>query len=359
MTGKPTRTWLHALLLIAGLALLWPLQANAQQTRFKVAWSIYSGWMPWGYAAEHGIVDKWADKYGIDIEMVQFNDYIESINQYTAGDFDACTMTNMDALTLPAASGVDTTAFILGDYSDGNDAIVLKNGTTMRDIKGRRVNLVELSVSHYLLARALDMHGLSEKDVTVVNTSDADAASSFLTRDVTAAAAWNPQLSRIMAQSPDAVQVFTSKQIPGEIIDMMAAKTEVLKDNPALAKALTGAWFETLALMRSDTDAAADARAEMARDSGTDLAGYDAQLALTHIFYSPAEAHRFTAAPGLRETMNKVRRFSFEKGLLGESTPSPDAIGMAFDDGSRLGDQHNVKLRFDARYVKLAADGGL
>jgi NitT/TauT family transport system substrate-binding protein len=30
----------------------------APKTDFKVAWSIYVGWMPWGYAADHGIVKK-------------------------------------------------------------------------------------------------------------------------------------------------------------------------------------------------------------------------------------------------------------------------------------------------------------
>ena len=49
----------------------------AQKTEFKVAWSIYVGWMPWGYAADHGIVKKWADKYGIKIDVTQFNDYVE------------------------------------------------------------------------------------------------------------------------------------------------------------------------------------------------------------------------------------------------------------------------------------------
>src|SRR5690606_1476833 len=96
------------------------------QDKFRVCWSIYVGWMPWGYGADQGIVDKWVKKYGIDIEVVQINDYIESINQYTAGAFDGCVMTNMDALTIPAASGVDSTALIVGDYSNGNDGIVLK-----------------------------------------------------------------------------------------------------------------------------------------------------------------------------------------------------------------------------------------
>ena len=123
---------------------------------YKIAWSIYVGWMPWDYAAQAGIVDKWAEKYGITIEVVPFNDYIESINQYTVGAFDGCTMTNMDALTIPAAGGVDSTALIVGDFSNGNDGLVLKGaGKSLADIKGQNVNLVELSVSHYMLARAL------------------------------------------------------------------------------------------------------------------------------------------------------------------------------------------------------------
>ena len=144
--------------------------------------------MPWDYAAEAGIVEKWADKYGITIEVVQFNDYIESINQYTAGAFDGCTMTNMDALTIPAAGGRDSTALIVGDFSNGNDGIVLKGaGKTLADIKGQNVNLVELSVSHYMLARALATAEMAERDLTVVNTSDADIVAAFATGEETKA----------------------------------------------------------------------------------------------------------------------------------------------------------------------------
>ncbi|HAR24676.1 MAG TPA: lipid kinase, partial [Bradyrhizobium sp.] len=153
-----------------------PAAEAAPKKSFKVAWSIYVGWMPWGYAADTGIVKKWADKYGITIEVKQFNDYVESINQYTAGGYDAVTITNMDALSIPAAGGVDTTAVVMGDFSNGNDAVILKNKSDLAAIKGQTVNLVEFSVSHYLLARALETSKLSEKDVKVVNTSDADIA---------------------------------------------------------------------------------------------------------------------------------------------------------------------------------------
>lgn len=43
---------------VAGLALMGSMAAAQEKTDFKIAWSIYVGWMPWGYAEEAGIVDK-------------------------------------------------------------------------------------------------------------------------------------------------------------------------------------------------------------------------------------------------------------------------------------------------------------
>ena len=46
-------------------------------------------------------IKKWADKYGISIELKQFNDYVNrSINTHRGFD-DAMTITNMDALSIP------------------------------------------------------------------------------------------------------------------------------------------------------------------------------------------------------------------------------------------------------------------
>ncbi len=330
----------------------------APKSDFKVAWSIYVGWMPWGYAADKGIVKKWADKYGLKIEVTQFNDYVESMNQYTAGAFDAVTLTNMDGLSIPAAGGVDTTAVIVGDFSNGNDAVVLKDKASLADLKGQNVNLVEFSVSHYLLARALESLKLTEQDVKVVNTSDADMVGAYKTADVSAVVTWNPLVATIL-EDPTAKKVFDSSQIPGEIIDLMVANTDVLKDNPDFGKALAGIWYETAALMTADTDEGKAAREAMGSASGTDLKGFEAQIAATKLFDKPGDAVAFTASPSLPKTMDLVRNFLFEKGLLGSGAASPDVIGIEMPDGKILGDSGNVKLRFTETYMKAAADGSL
>jgi len=333
-------------------------EAAEAKTDFKLAWSIYVGWMPWQWAADNGIVDKWAEKYGITIEVTQFNDYVESINQYTAGAFDALTVTNMDTLSIPAVSGIDSTAVIVGDFSDGNDAVILKDTANLSDVAGQTVNLVEFSVSHYLLARALDSVGLTERDVTVVNTSDADMIAAYNTGDVTAVVTWNPLVSEIMTM-PGANKVFDSSMIPGEIMDLTIVNTDVLEANPDFGKALAGAWYETMTIMSSDTPEGAAARAAMGAASGTDQAGYEAQLATTNMFYAPADAVAFTQSDELPELMTRVRDFLFAHALLGDGLPSADEIGIGFADGTVLGVEDNVLFRFTDDYMEMAAGGEL
>ena len=341
------------------LALVTQPAAAAEKKSFKVAWSIYVGWMPWDYANSSGILKKWADKYGIKIELTQINDYVESINQYTAGGFDGCVMTNMDMLTIPSAGGVDSTALIVGDFSNGNDGVIIKGkGKKLADIKGLPINLVELSVSHYLLARGLDTVGLKERDIKVVNTSDADIVGAYAATGTKATVTWKPQLSEILA-APDAQLVFDSSKIPGEIIDLMVVNSATLKDNPKFAKALVGAWYETMAVMTKKDPAAQKALASMAKASGTDLPGFNSQLATTKMFWTPTEAAAFAESPAVIKTMDLVRKFSFDHGLLGKGAKTVDAVGIEFPGGKTLGNTKSISMRFDASYMKLAADGKL
>lgn len=339
------------------MAILYPAGAQAAQVspkkNFNVCWSIYAGWMPWGYAESHGILQKWAHKYGINIHAKQVNDYIQSVNQYTSGGVDGCAMTNMDALTLPAASGVDSTALIVGDYSNGNDGVVLKGADQLSDIKGRKVNLVQFSVSHYLLARALSSVGMSERDVSTENTADSNITGLYAGGGSDALVTWNPQLSAVAAMK-DAHVVYTSKQIPGEILDLMVVNTQTLKNNPDFGRALVGAWYEVMNKIAHKDKATLTSMAEA---SGTDLNGYQQQLDNTHLYTSPKGALGLYNSPQLLKTMQRVAQFSFDHGLLGEAAMSADEVGIQTPKGT-YGDPKNIKLRFDPSYTQQYLNAG-
>lgn len=347
-----------ALIVLALSAAVSSISTAEAKDSFKVAWTIYAGWMPYHYADVSKIMDKWAKKYNISIDVVQVNDYAESLNQYTAGDFDACVMANMDALSVPGVGGVDSTAIIIGDYSAGNDAILTKNAKSVKDLKGTEVNLVELSVSHYLLARALEKNGMSEKDITVTNTSDSDMVSAFSTDDVKTVVTWNPIVSEILADYQDTSKVFDSSDISGEILDLTVAKTDVIKENPEFAKAVTGAWYEIMDIMSSKGEKTDEALTIMAKAGGTDLEHYKGQLATTHMFYSAKDAVAYNNSKELLETMASIARFSFTHGLLGDSAENAEVVGIETPAGV-FGDKNNIKVRFNPEFMLMAAEGKL
>jgi NitT/TauT family transport system substrate-binding protein len=332
--------------------------AEGAKTEFTVGWTIYAGWMPWAYAEQAGIVDKWADKYGITIDVVQINDYVGSLTQFAGGDLDGVTSTNMDALTIPAASGTDTTALIVGDYSNGNDGLLLKGVSDLAAVEGMTVNLVQESVSQYFLARALESVGLQQSDVSMINTSDADMVAVWPSADVQAMATWNPMLLEIKAMD-GANLVYDSSSIPGEILDMMIVNTDVLEANPDFGKAMVGIWYETMSLMQGDSEEAIAARAAMASLSGTDLPGYDAQLATTFMYYDPADAVAYVNSPEAIEASDKVRQFSFNEGLFGAGATSVDDIGISFPGGVVQGNPDNILMRYSPEYMAMAAAGEL
>jgi NitT/TauT family transport system substrate-binding protein len=330
--------------------------AHAEKT-FKIAWSVYTGYMPWPYAEHAGLIDKWAKKYGIKIEVTQVNDYIEAINQYTGGKFDGVTSTIMDGLTLPAVGGVDTTVLIACNYSNGNDGIVLKGkGKTIADLKGKKLNLVQYSISHYMLALALKKHGVEASDVKLQNISDADFIAAFHTPDVDAVVAWNPAYVELK-KLPDVSIVFDSKEIPGDLVDGFLVNTKTLKENPELGKALTGAWFEAIEIIKGNDEKAAEARKFMAELSGTTVESLNSQIETTS-FYEPASAAAFARSSELAAAMNEIRTFTFDNGLMGAAAKTKDAIGIALP-GNTLGDAGNVKLRIEDTFTHMAADNKL
>jgi NitT/TauT family transport system substrate-binding protein len=334
----------------------------AQKASFTVGWSVYAGWTPYYYLNKAGILKKWADKYGINIKVQRF-DYAPSLDAFVAKNIDACTMTNMEALDMPAASGVPTTSILIGDYSNGNDALLVRNGLQMKDLPGKKMLLVEKTVSEYLFDRAMTINGLRDqiKKVRMINTSDSDIATAFISdNSASATVTWKPMVSQIVKQK-GITSLFNSSQIPGEILDLTVVRTDVLAkpDGQKFAKALAGAWYEVLALMSAKGPGTDKVLAGIAEGSQDSLESYKEQLGTTKMFYTPQSAVQFGASPDMKQKMDLVRQFCFDHGLLGANTKSVDDVAIRYPDSSVQGKADRVRLVFDLGYMKMAAEGKL
>jgi NitT/TauT family transport system substrate-binding protein len=223
--------------------------------------------------------------------------------------------------------------------------------------KGQKVYLVELSVSHYLMARMLEKAGMKESDVIIKNVSDEKQLLPSFTSDLSqkCVVTWNPMVMQIM-QLPGVNKVFCSSEIPGEILDLMVVRTDVLKANPELAEALVGAWYEVMNIMTQRGPTADKAMGIMAESAGCSVVEYKNQLKTTAMFYKASEAVAYTKAAEIKTNMDNVRKFCFKHKLLGENAQSADDVGIQYPDGTVQGSKDNVQLIFDASFMQKAAD---
>jgi NitT/TauT family transport system substrate-binding protein len=209
------------------------------------------------------------------------------------------------------------------------------------------------------------MSGLGDqiRKVKYINTSDSDIASAFLTdASKPVVVTWKPLVSQIV-KAKDVKVIFNSSQIPGEILDLMVVRTDILNrpdgSGQKFAKAIAGAWYEVMSQMTAKGVAADKVLTSIAEASQDSLTSYKEQLATTHMFYTPQSGTEMAASADLKKTMDLVRQFCFTHGLLGDKIKSPDDVAIQFPDGTALGKAGRIRFRFNTSYMQMAAQGKL
>ena len=110
-------TFRKTLGMLIGAALL-TLSALSNAEPLKIGYSDWPGWVAWEVAIEKG----WFKEAGVDVSFEWF-DYVASMDAFAAGQLDAVSMTNGDAL-VTGATGAKSVMILMNDYSNGNDMVI-------------------------------------------------------------------------------------------------------------------------------------------------------------------------------------------------------------------------------------------
>lgn len=275
-----------ARLLTGVLALAMMLAALPARAELKIGVSDWPGWVAWYVAEQKGFFKK----HGADVKLVWFANYTDSISALSSGQLDANSQTWSDTMG-PLAKGLPLKAVLVNDNSAGNDALMVgPKITRFAELKGKRIALEEFSISHFVLATALARNGMSQKDVTVVNLSAGDAAAAFIAGRVDAAVVWNPWVSQI-EKSGKGHALFTSKDMPGLIPDLLVAQDEAIKTKRKDLVGAINAWLDTEKFLREQPDAAV---AIMSKVVGLKPEEYKVFLPGTRFFDAAANRAAFT-----------------------------------------------------------------
>jgi NitT/TauT family transport system substrate-binding protein len=321
---KPTGLRFLSLLVGLGVSLT-PARTRADE--LKVATSIYPGWMDnWlmEMALEKGQPSFLAQRTAASksrVEIVKFKEYIPSVEALVAGKVDACTMTLQEALAFPEDSGIEVAMLLVHDYSNGNDGVTIPRKWKLDEMKGKPIVAEEFSVSQYLIHRWLQIAGKPRDYLNFKNTSGDDVSKVFLavvgTPQEVAGATWNPHVFRIL-QSGKATLVFSSKDIPGEIVDCLVIRKDRMAGREKAIQAYIAAHYDVMTYF---TDLKTRYRAIKAMTiaagfNGDDASLYSQMLAGTRFYTTREETAAFMGSAELKETQAKARTFLQEFGAF-------------------------------------------
>src|ERR1700689_2464106 len=284
-----------------GLVLAWMTAATTTATAgsaqapppLRIGYSDWPGWVAWQIAIDKG----WLREAGVDVKFDWF-DYSASMEAFAAGKIDADCVTNGDALVM-GAGGARNLIILITDYSNGNDMIVARPGIkSLADLKGKRIGIETGLVDHLLLLDGLKKQGLSQNDVTLVNSKTNETPQVLASGQVDAIGAWQPNSGMAMKALPGSRPIYTSAQAPGLIYDVLIVSPSSLAAHRADYMKLVQLWDHIVKYI-NDPQTQDDAISIMSARVGLTPAQYKPLLAGTHLL-NIAEAKKvFVKADGM------------------------------------------------------------
>ncbi|MEM6917117.1 MAG: ABC transporter substrate-binding protein [Verrucomicrobiota bacterium] len=247
MIQSVLRTWKKCLTLsalFAGAALL-PASVSAEP--LKIGYSDWPGWVAW----EIGIKKDWFAEEGVEVEFSWY-DYVASMDAYAAGQIDAVSMTNGDAL-VTGATGKPSVGIIINDYSNGNDMVVGKPGIdSLEDLAGKKIGLEEGFVTHLLFLKGMEAKGLDPDSVEIVNTPTNETPQVLASGAVDAIAAWQPNSGEALKLVADSKPIYTSADAPGIIYDLLFVDAESLETRRDDWVKVVKVWYKIVEYLKDE-----------------------------------------------------------------------------------------------------------
>jgi NitT/TauT family transport system substrate-binding protein len=277
----------------------------------RIGMNVWPGYEPLFLARQQGALEE------KDFRLVEMSDASEVSRAFRNGTLEAACLT-LDEVLYTVQDGMDPVILLALDFSQGADVLLARPEIgSLGELKGRRVAVEVTAVGVYMLTRALQQAGLTEKDITLVYLPIEKHLAAYREGKVDAVVTFEPVRSKLLALG--AVDLFNSAKIPGEVVDVLVVRRDYLARRPERAVALREAWFAALARIRS---APGESARVMAPREQVSPEVFAASLQGLHL---PDEAEARTlltgADPQLLATARHLQEVMLQAGLLRRELP--------------------------------------
>jgi len=241
-------------------------------TPIRIGTNIWPGYEPLYLARELGYFDIKS------VRLVEYPSATEVLRAFRNKALEAAALTLDEVLTLSEAN-IPVKVILVLDVSNGGDVILASPEViNFKELKNKRIAVESGALGAYMITRALEVNGMDLNDVTIAHL-DVDAhEEAFVNGRVDAAVTFEPIRTRLI--SAGAHEIFSSRELPGEIVDVLVVhKDLVILNNGENVKKLVQGWFKALAYLHSDQQHAAKKIAQRLKISPDEvLASFDGLL---------------------------------------------------------------------------------
>jgi NitT/TauT family transport system substrate-binding protein len=275
----------------------------------RIGTNVWIGSEPLYLARELGRLDAQA------VQLVEYPSASEVLRAFRNQAIDGMVI-SLDELFGLVADGLQPRVVLVVDVSHGADVVVGRRGMhSMRDLAGKSVAVESGALGAFVLARALALAGMQAGDVKVVHLESNEQPGALEKGQVDGAVTFDPYRTQLLQAG--AATLFDSTQIPGEIVDLLAVRADVIEQRPKAIGALLGGWFGAIDYMQAQPQDAARRMGIRQQTSGAQF--LEAQRGL-HV---PSRAENLDmlggATPQLARTGRRLMSLMLDARLLRKS----------------------------------------
>ncbi|MBF0421291.1 MAG: ABC transporter substrate-binding protein [Magnetococcales bacterium] len=191
---------------------------------------------------------------GVKVELVRFSSLADEQRAYENGHVDGAYV-SLDQLVIMNDRGIPAQMVLVGDISKGGDGIITRpTRKSLADLRGARVGVTIGATNHFTLVSALQMSGMSDRDVEIINLPEDRIMVAFDNGQVDVAVTWEPELAR-NAHRQDAHIIFTSASFPDLIIDGVVFPPAIIKKRTKEIQSMIKGWNRALEDVKKNPDA--------------------------------------------------------------------------------------------------------
>ena len=219
------------------------------QSILHIGTNVWQGYGPLYLADEKGY-------YGDSpIRMVEYASTTQVLQAFRNGAIEGAALTLDEAIQL-AQDVPDIGIVLVMDFSNGADALLARPGIdSIAALRGKRVGIENTALGAYMATRALQQAGLTQEDIIPVPVWVDTHERAYDEGQVDAVITFEPVRSRLRAKG--AKELFNSRQIPNEIMDVLVIRRSAIGGNLGQIHSLLRGWFLALDFIRQDAPAAA------------------------------------------------------------------------------------------------------